>query len=78
MTTSPSQTPAAVNAPPFTRESALLKVRAVEDTWNFRDPDRVALAYTKDSVWRNRSVFLVGRDRIRQFPAGKFARRDTR
>ena len=74
MTTSPTPVPATVNAPPFTRQSALLKVRAAEDAWNSRDPDRVALAYTEDSAWRNRSEFIVGRDRIRQFLAGKWAR----
>jgi uncharacterized protein len=74
ITTSPTPTPAAVNAPPFTRQSAILKVRAAEDAWNSRDPDRVALAYTEDSVWRNRSEFIVSRDRIRQFLAGKWAR----
>ena len=50
--------------PPFTRETALLKVRAAEDAWNSRDPARVALAYTVDSEWRNRDSFLVGRDAI--------------
>ena len=73
MTTSPTPTPAPVNAPPFTRPSALLKVRAAEDAWNSRDPARVALAYTEDSVWRNRSEFLSGRDSIRRFLAGKWA-----
>jgi uncharacterized protein len=67
-------TSTAVNAPPFTRDSALLKVRAAEDAWNTCDPDRVALAYTEDSVWRNRSEFFVGRDQIRLFLAGKWAR----
>ena len=64
-----------VIAPPFTLETATQKVRAAEDAWNSRDPDRVALAYTEDSVWRNRSEFVVGRDRIRQFLAGKWAPR---
>jgi uncharacterized protein len=73
MTTSPTPMPAAVNAPPFTRQSAILKVRAAEDAWNSRDPDRVALAYTEDSVWRNRGEFIVGRDQIRSFLAGKWA-----
>lgn len=50
--------------PPFTRETALLKVRAAEDAWNSRDPVRVALAYTIDSEWRNRDTFLVGRAAI--------------
>ncbi len=63
-----------VIAPPFTFETATLKVRLAEDAWNSRDPARVALAYTEDSVWRNRSEFLVGRDQIRTFLAGKWDR----
>jgi nuclear transport factor 2 (NTF2) superfamily protein len=47
--------------PPFTRETAMQKIRAAEDGWNSRDPERVALAYTADSVWRNRSEFFSGR-----------------
>ncbi len=50
--------------PPFTRDTALQKVRAAEDAWNSRDPARVALAYTIDSEWRNRDQFLVGRAAI--------------
>ena len=46
--------PRTVIAPPFTLETAIQKVRLAEDGWNSRDPDRVALAYTEDSVWRNR------------------------
>src|SRR5450432_3904367 len=61
-------------APPFTMETALLKVRAAEDGWNSRDPGRVALAYTEDSVWRNRSEFVTGRAAIRAFLAGKWER----
>ena len=53
--------------PPFTRESALAKVQAAEDAWNSRDPERVSLAYTEDSEWRNRSEFLRGRAEIRAF-----------
>ena len=53
--------------PPFTRESALLKVRLAEDGWNSRDPARVALAYTADSQWRNRAEFVTGREQIVQF-----------
>ncbi|MFG3040932.1 DUF1348 family protein [Streptomyces sp. NPDC048330] len=53
--------------PPFTAETAALKVRAAEDAWNSRDPDRVALAYTPDSWWRNRDEFLTGREEIRAF-----------
>jgi nuclear transport factor 2 (NTF2) superfamily protein len=50
--------------PPFSRESAIQKVRIAEDAWNTRDPERVSLAYTVDSVWRNRSEFLTGREAI--------------
>ena len=53
--------------PPFTAETAAQKVRAAEDGWNSRDPARVALAYTPDSVWRNRSEFLTGRADIESF-----------
>ena len=53
--------------PPFTIETALAKVRAAEDAWNSRDPDRVAHAYTEDSDWRNRTEFFRGRDAIRAF-----------
>jgi nuclear transport factor 2 (NTF2) superfamily protein len=60
--------------PPFTFETAMRKVRLAEDAWNSRDPDRVALAYTEDSVWRNRSEFIVGRDQIRTFLTGKWDR----
>ncbi|MFB7172892.1 nuclear transport factor 2 family protein [Streptomyces sp. NPDC056254] len=60
--------------PPFTDETARAKVQAAEDAWNSRDPERVALAYTEDSVWRNRDRFLAGRDEIRAFLADKWAR----
>ncbi len=53
--------------PPFTRETAIQKVRAAEDGWNNRDPAKVALAYTPDSRWRNRAEFPVGRAEIEQF-----------
>ena len=66
--------PQVVIAPPFTLESATRKVRSAEDGWNSREPDRVALAYTEDSVWRNRSEFVTGRAAIRQFLAGKWER----
>ena len=56
-----------VIVPPFTQASAALKVRTAEDAWNTRDPDRVVLAYTEDSIWRNRSEFLTGREEIRGF-----------
>ena len=60
--------------PPFTRESAEAKVRAAEEAWNSRDPERVALAYTEDSEWRNRTEFLRGRDAIRDFLRRKWAK----
>lgn len=60
--------------PPFTRETAALKVRLAEDAWNSRDPARVALAYTVDSRWRNRSQFLQGRAAIEAFLAEKWQR----
>jgi nuclear transport factor 2 (NTF2) superfamily protein len=60
--------------PPFSEETARQKVQAAEDAWNTRDPDRVALAYTPDSQWRNRDEFLTGRDEIRAFLARKWQR----
>jgi nuclear transport factor 2 (NTF2) superfamily protein len=57
----------------FTAETARLKVQAAEDAWNTRDPERVALAYSEDSEWRNRTEFLKGRDAIRAFLRGKWA-----
>jgi uncharacterized protein len=60
--------------PPFTRETAIQKVRMAEDAWNTRDPQRVALAYTEDSRWRNRSEFLNGRAEIVDFLTRKWAR----
>lgn len=59
--------------PPFTAETARAKVQAAEDGWNSRDPERVALAYTPDSQWRNRSVFLCGREEIVSFLRDKWA-----
>ncbi len=50
--------------PPFDAETAAKKVRMAEDAWNTRDPDRVSLAYTPDSAWRNRAEFLSGREAI--------------
>ncbi len=58
--------------PPFTRETAILKVRAAEDAWNSRDPERVSMAYTEDSQWRNRGEFVNGRAQIRAFLSGKW------
>lgn len=60
--------------PPFTAESAALKVRAAEDAWNSRDPAKVALAYTPDSRWRNRELFLNGRAEIEAFLTRKWER----
>jgi nuclear transport factor 2 (NTF2) superfamily protein len=60
--------------PPFTEESARVKVQAAEDAWNSCDPDRVALAYTEDSQWRNRDEFFEGRDAIREFLGRKWER----
>jgi nuclear transport factor 2 (NTF2) superfamily protein len=60
--------------PPFTLETAPQKVRMAEDAWNSRDPARVALAYTTDSRWRNRSEFLEGRDAIEAFLVRKWGR----
>lgn len=58
--------------PPFTLETATAKVRAAEDAWNSRDPHRVSLAYTEDSVWRNRNQFIRGRTQIREFLSSKW------
>lgn len=58
--------------PPFTAETAAAKVQAAEDAWNTRDPERVSLAYTPDSQWRNRDEFLTGRDAIREFLTRKW------
>jgi len=66
--------PPTIIAPPFTLVTALRKVRFAEDSWNSRDPKRVAMAYSEDSVWRNRSEFITGRAAIRRFLAGKWAR----
>ena len=60
--------------PPFTRDAAIAKVRAAEDAWNSRDPARVALAYTPDSQWRNRDIFLSGRPAIEAFLSAKWQR----
>lgn len=60
--------------PPFDAETAQLKVQAAEDAWNSRDADRVALAYTEDSEWRNRDEFLHGRDEVRAFLRRKWDR----
>jgi uncharacterized protein len=69
---STQQIPTAV--PPFTYETAIAKVRAGEDGWNTRDPEKVCLAYTVDSQWRNRAEFVIGREEIKQFLARKWRR----
>ena len=60
--------------PPFTEGSARQKVQAAEDAWNTRDPQRVAAAYTDDSVWRNRAEFITGREQIEAFLVRKWAK----
>jgi nuclear transport factor 2 (NTF2) superfamily protein len=60
--------------PPFTEETARQKVQSAEDAWNTRDPDKVAAAYTPDSVWRNRDTFVTGREEIAAFLRGKWDR----
>ena len=60
--------------PPFTAETAAQKVRAAENAWNLQDPEKIALAYSVDSVWRNRAEFLQGRDEITMFLQRKWAR----
>src|ERR1700736_4815367 len=71
MTTAQSPPPP---LPPFSEETAVQKVRLAEDGWNSRSPEKVALAYTVESVWRNRSEFLTGREAIIQFLTRKWAR----
>jgi nuclear transport factor 2 (NTF2) superfamily protein len=58
--------------PPFDEQTAVQKVRAAEDAWNTRDPHRVSLAYTPDSVWRNRAEFFSGREAIEEFLTRKW------
>ena len=60
--------------PPFDLDGALTKVQAAEDAWNTRDPQRVSMAYTEDSVWRNRDIFLTGRAEIVEFLTAKWER----
>jgi nuclear transport factor 2 (NTF2) superfamily protein len=60
--------------PPFDRDTAIKKVRLAEDGWNSRDPEKVSVAYSIDSSWRNRSEFVVGREAIVQFLRRKWAR----
>jgi len=70
----PSTTATRPPLPPFTRETAIQKVRLAEDGWNSRDPEKVALAYAIDSRWRNRAEFPHGRQEIIQFLTRKWAR----
>ncbi len=60
--------------PPFTFESAQLKVQLAEDAWNSKDPERVCLAYTVDTEWRNRTEFLTGREEVNNFLKRKWAK----
>ena len=67
-------TPAQPIKPPFTLDSATRKVQMAEDAWNSRDPERVSLAYSPDSEWRNRTEFLRGREEIKAFLQRKWAK----
>jgi nuclear transport factor 2 (NTF2) superfamily protein len=58
--------------PPFTRETAIQKIRAAEDAWNSRDPQRISLAYSPHTAWRNRSQFVRGRSQVVEFLTGKW------
>jgi nuclear transport factor 2 (NTF2) superfamily protein len=58
--------------PPFTKETALQKVKTAQDAWNTKDPEKVALAYSPDSEWRNRTEFFTGRDEIKKFLTRKW------
>jgi uncharacterized protein len=69
-----SALPAKPQLPPFTLETATQKVRMAEDAWNTRDPDRVVQVYTKDTRWRNRAEFPVGREQVRAFLQRKWVR----
>ncbi len=60
--------------PPFTRETAIAKTQIAEDAWNTRDPEKVSLAYSEDSQWRNRDKFFTGREAIKEFLQGKWER----
>jgi uncharacterized protein len=68
----PPQSPSAL-VPPFTKQTAILKIRAVEDNWNTREPERVARGYSLDCYWRNRSEFLHGRAEVIAFLTRKWA-----
>ena len=60
--------------PPFTKETAIQKIRMAEDAWNTRDPEKVALVYTEDTLWRNRSEFPKGREQVKEFLSRKWSK----
>lgn len=60
--------------PPFTKETAIQKIRMAEDAWNTRDPEKVALVYTEDTIWRNRSEFPKGREQVKEFLRRKWSK----
>jgi uncharacterized protein len=60
--------------PPFTMETALLKVQSAEDAWNTKDPEKVSMAYTIDTEWRNRTDFINGREEVKEFLKTKWAK----
>ncbi len=60
--------------PPFTKETAIQKIRMAEDAWNTRDPEKVSLVYTEDTIWRNRSEFPRGREQVKEFLGRKWAK----
>ena len=60
--------------PPFNAETALQKVKSAEDAWNSKDPEKVSLAYSEDTQWRNRSEFIEGRENVRHFLKRKWAK----
>jgi hypothetical protein len=60
--------------PPFTKETAIQKIRMAEDAWNTRDPEKVALVYTEDTLWRNRSEFPKGREQVKEFLRRKWSK----
>lgn len=60
--------------PPFTKETTIQKIRMAEDAWNTRDPEKVSLVYTKDTIWRNRSEFPRGREQVKEFLRRKWVK----
>jgi hypothetical protein len=71
MSTTQQATPSPIK-PPFTKESAEAKVKAAENLWNTKDPEKVSLAYTPDTKWRNRDLFLNGREEVKEFLKNKW------